>query len=327
MKPPLLSCLTCLGVFSLPAQAQSALDSVRQPLSALPIASTTSIPSAPDWLIGAFGSVWVINYRPSTVSRLDPRSGALLATIPVGDDACLGMAASSGSLWVPSCRTAELSQIDPVTNAVRARYPLPLRPGREGAFAADGENLWIPLSAPDTAGTAIGQFSIRAGNLVRTIVVPPGSDIAIAAFGSIWIPSTGSSILLRLDPTSGQVTARIPVGPNPKFSAVGFDAIWVQNQGDGSVSRINPRLEEEVARIPAEAPTGAGDLAAGGGAVWLSVEGKPLTRIDPYTNRVTLQYIGGSGADAIRFAFDALWIADHKHGEVWRVPLAELPGP
>jgi DNA-binding beta-propeller fold protein YncE len=278
-------------------------------------------------MIGAFGSVWVVNYRPSTVSRLDGRSGALLATIPVGADACLGMAVAGGRLWVPTCGSAELNEIDPATNTVRGRYPIPLQLGREGAFAADGEMLWIPLSAPDTAGILIGQFNIKDRKVLKRIVVPPGSDVAVAAFGSIWVVSTQTNTVLRLDGATGEVTARIPVGLAPKFSAAGFNALWVQNQGDGSVSRIDPDREEEIARIPAEAPTNGGDLAVGGESVWLSVDGKPLTRIDPSTNRVTLQYIGGSGADAARFAYDALWIADHKHGEVWRVPLARLPDP
>lgn len=321
----LLSWVGCLGPSILGAQAPSALESVQRPLSALPISHRTAIPSAPDWMIAAFGSLWVVNYQPSTVSRLDPQTGALLATIPIGEDGCLGLAATSASLWVPSCGSGELNEIDPVSNTVWARYPIPLKIGREGSMAADGTVLWIPLSAPDTAGTAIAQFNTRTHKILKIIVVPPGSDVAVAAFGSIWIPSTHDNVVLRLDRTTGQVTARIPVGPAPKFTAAGFDALWIQNQGDGSVSRVDPRREEEVARIPAESPTNAGDLAVGGESVWLSVDGKPLTRIDPSTNRVTLQYVGGTGADAVRYAHEALWITDHKHGEVWRVPLAQLP--
>jgi hypothetical protein len=39
---------------------------------------------------------------------------------------------------------------------------------------------------------------------------------------------------------------------------------------------------------------------------------------------VSDQFVGGSGADAIRVGFGALWVADHEHGEVWQVDVRQL---
>jgi DNA-binding beta-propeller fold protein YncE len=129
---------------------------------------------------------------------------------------------------------------------------------------------------------------------------------------------------LRIDPLRETIVARIAVGPSPKFMTVGSGALWVQNRRDGSVSRVDPATNREVARIETHAPTEWGDIAAGEGAIWLAVDGTPVTRIDPRTNRVSDQFVGGSGADAIRVGFGALWVADHEHGEVWQVDVRQL---
>ena len=74
-----------------------------------------------------------------------------------------------------------------------------------------------------------------------------------------------------------------------------------------------------MARINAWAPTAAGDISAGGGYVWLSVNSMPVTRIDPKTNTMTHQYVGGDGVDAVRYGAGSLWVADHKLGQLWRI--------
>ena len=89
---------------------------------------------------------------------------------------------------------------------------------------------------------------------------------------------------------------------------------------------MDPRTNREVARIQTGAPTRAGDLAAGGGAVWYSVDGAPVIRIDPNTNRVTHAYVGDSGADAIRVGDGTVWVADHEHHRVWRIPVSAFGG-
>jgi len=56
----------------------------------------------------------------------------------------------------------------------------------------------------------------------------------------------------------------------------------------------------------------------------LSVDGLPVTRIDPRTNTVTHQFVGGSGADAIRWGVGSVWVADHKIGQLWRIDPARI---
>src|SRR4029079_4830045 len=108
------------------------------------------------------------------------------------------------------------------------------------------------------------------------------------------------------------------------FMTAGEGAVWVQNRTDGSVSRIDPATNRETARVAAKARRRAVVISAGGGLVWLSVDGLPVTRIDPRTNTVTHQFVGGDGADAIRFGVGAVWVADHKIGPLWRIDPARI---
>jgi len=50
----------------------------------------------------------------------------------------------------------------------------------------------------------------------------------------------------------------------------------------------------------------------------------PVTRIDPRTNTVPQQLVGGSGADAIRWGVGSVWVADHKIGQLWRIDPARI---
>jgi hypothetical protein len=88
MPPRGLTCRVVASFLALgaaaPAQAPAAtpLDAVRLPLDSLPVAARIDLPSSADWITFAFGSVSVVNYRPSRVSRIDTaanrvNSGAL----------------------------------------------------------------------------------------------------------------------------------------------------------------------------------------------------------------------------------------------------------
>lgn len=307
------------------SQAHADLKEVQYPLDSLPVAHRYSLPTSPDWLATGFGSVWVINYRPSALHRIDPNADALLASIPLGKAACLGIVVGPVSIWVATCLTDELNEIDPTTNHVLHRYPVEIGPDREGAFAYAGGSLWLPSNRPDTTGSVILRIDPATGRTVTKITLGRRSDVIVAGFGSVWVASSGADSVFRIDPIRNAIVARIGVGPSPKFMAADSSTLWVQNRGDGTVSRIDPRSNREVARIRSETPTEWGDIAVGEGAVWVSVSGKPITRIDPLTNHVTHQYIGGDGADAIRVGFGSLWVADHSHGQVWRIPVARLP--
>jgi YVTN family beta-propeller protein len=309
------------------AQASGGLAAVQRPLDELPVVARIDVRSSADWITFGFGSIWVVNYRPDRVSRIDSATNAVRADIPIARNGCLGILADARAVVVASCVAGVINEIDPRVDSVVRRVPVPITRGREGSFALTDDAYWIPDNVHDSASSTVVRVDRAGGAIVARIATGPRSDVIITGFGSVWVASSGANTVSRIDPTTNTVVATIPVGESPKFMAAGEGAVWVQNRKDGSVSRIDPSTNREVARIAAGAPTPAGDIAAGGGAVWLSVDGKPVTRGDPRTNVVTHQFVGGSGADAIRWGYGAAWVADHRVGQLWRVDTSRLPKP
>ncbi len=296
----------------------------RIPLADAPIAARVHLPGSPDWMAVGFGSLWVVNYKPDRVSRVDPATGTVLADVPLGGKACLGIVVTIDRVWVPTCGKVVLNAVDPVTNRVVTRRSLPITVSVEGSFAFAGGSFWLPVTGRDSSSRAVARIDPHTGAVQRLISVARGSEALVAGYGAVWAASSGTDVVLKIDPVRNRVTSRIAVGPSPKFMAVGEGAVWVQNRGDGSVSRVDRHTNREVARIETHAPTRYGDIAVGDGTVWLAVDSTPITSIDPRTNSVSYQVVGGSGADALRVGFGAVWVADHAHGEVWRVDLATL---
>jgi virginiamycin B lyase len=311
---------------SLLAQAPSVRETAghRHPIAELPVTMRVPLPRSPDWLAIGYGSVWVVNYKPDRLSRVDPHTGQVTAEVSLGPTACLGIVIARGSVWVPTCGDGMLNEIDPATNHLVRRIPVPIAGGREGSFAFSDGSFWLPANVPDSLSPTVVRIDARSGAVQQRIAVGARADVAVAGFGAVWVASSATDTVFRIDPTRNAVVARIAVGRSPKFMTVGAGALWVQNRQDGSVSRIDPITNREVARIETHAPTPWGDIAAGNGAIWLSVDSTPVTRIDPHTNTVSDQFVGGSGADAIRIGYGALWVADHEHGEIWRIDLARL---
>jgi YVTN family beta-propeller protein len=63
-------------------------------------------------------SLWVTHQSSDTVARLDPESGEVVATVPVGDAPAWLARANDGTVLVPNARDGTLSRIDPTTNDV-----------------------------------------------------------------------------------------------------------------------------------------------------------------------------------------------------------------
>lgn len=86
------------------------------------LAATVAVGHTPLPIVAAFGSVWVRNENAEhdgTVSRIDPVSGSVVASVPVGlemgRDGLDGLAATDRGLWVSGL---DLEEIDPSKNQV-----------------------------------------------------------------------------------------------------------------------------------------------------------------------------------------------------------------
>jgi virginiamycin B lyase len=294
------------------------------PFTSLKPDATFKIGTDADWVQITDDSVWVASSEPSSVHRIDPKTNKEVAVVSVPGDPCSGLASGFGSLWVPLCgKPNSMVRVNPGTNQITAT--LPVGPaGPEGGIAASRDSVWI---VTDDAGTLV-RIDPVTNKVRQTISISPGSynpvfDASTSEGGTVWITGGITNVVTAVDASSGAVLATVPVGPKPRFLAVGGGSIWTLNQGDGSVTRVDARSRKAISTIDIGIPGHGGDIAWGGGFVWTTVFGVPLTAIDEKTNKIFRQWVG-AGGDSLRFGHDSVWLTDYKLGTFSRITYAEI---
>ena len=294
---------------------------VKIPIERLKPDAVFEVGGHPDWL-AIDADAWVSNEPNDNVSRFDPKTNKVAATIALGQGKrpCSGLAAGFGSLWVPNCGDRTLGRIDLKTNAVTATIPMTIG-NSEGGIATGAGSVWLMT---DSKGT-LARIDPDTNKVVAEIYVASGSYGL--AFGpgdkdgtdaAVWVTSSEHDSVARVDPNTNLVVETIKVGKSPRFIAVGAGGVWTINQGDGSVSRIDPKTNKVAATIEVGIPGGGGEIAVGEGSVWVTSFEFPLSRIDPSRNAVVQQFYG-PGGDAVRVGLGSVWLSNLRQGNVWRL--------
>ena len=316
-------CMLSLSAAASGQDSKSAAEFPRLDVSALPI-SKVHIGGDPDWLAIGFGSVWIAVPKNNELVRIDPLKNVVQARVVVDKEPCYGIGIGPDRLWVLNCQSQTLTRVNPQTNRVDLRVPVKIDPAGEGSIAVGASNVWF-VGNDDGHSATLMQVDARSGHLVRKIAVGKDSAVVRLGFGSAWVVSSGEGKVYRVDTGSGKVTATISVAAGPRFSTIGAGAVWVLSQSDGTVARIDPATSKVKAVIPAKVPGGGGEICYGGGFIWVTMNGTPVTRIDPLRNQVVDQYGNYQKADAIRYGFGSIWISDHGKGDLWKIDAAKLP--
>jgi YVTN family beta-propeller protein len=222
-------------------------------------------------------ALWVTGEEAGTVSRVDPKTGAIVAKIFVGKRP-EGLAFGLGAVWIPNWTSDTVSRIDPKTNAVAATIPVGRGPLD---VAVSQDSVWV-ANEKDRSVSRIDP----ATNQVTATIHTDGRPVAMAAGAeAVWVENFGTDEIWRIDPKRNQAVATIRVGQGRHFIAPDHDAVWVSNSKDNSVSRVNSATNQVVAIIPVgHRPMG---LAMAGGALWVANFGDAtVLRIDPRTNQI-----------------------------------------
>jgi DNA-binding beta-propeller fold protein YncE len=266
----------------------------------------------PDWMAVTDDAVWVTSSSANHVVRLDAKSNAPGVIITLLKP-CSGLAIGFGSLWIPSCGAHNLVRADAETGAVEATISVSPADS-EGGIAVGAGSVWLVTSA----ASELDRIDAATNAVIARITIPKGSFNPIFAGDSIWVASNEGNALVRVSPKTNTVVGSTPIGPKPRFLTQGEGSIWILNQGDGTVSRVDAESGKLLATIPAGIPGLGGEIAYGGGSVWATVFGFPITRIDPARNKVVQQW-SGKGGDSIRYAHGSVWLTFLASGKVWRL--------
>jgi hypothetical protein len=269
-----------------------------------------------DFAVAADSGVWVSGVAPGAV-LYDGPSGAITARARIPGGVGQALEVHRGEVLVPTLNPSLLLRLDQGSGAVQARVKLPANPIVESAVGAEDGTAFVLV---DPAQPTIAMVS--EDGTVDSMPAPEGASALRAGYGSLWVP-TDAGTVERYSLEAGTWSS-IGAGPFPRFLDVGYGAVWVMNQGDGSVTRIDGRSGKAITFPVTGEQISGGDLTTGAGAVWLRTDSSVL-RIDPRTRRVTHWIELPPGSGSVAAVRGSLWITNHDHLAVHRVPLP-LPG-
>jgi class 3 adenylate cyclase len=241
--------------------------------------TTIPIPGAPRSLGLGPGAVWVTVDGQPVVYRIDPATNKVTASVDLGS---LGVAVAvdrtTGVAWVLTIFDVE--RIDPSTNAVVATIPIPglntdinvsALPYVNLRMAVDGGSVWVPipngnLFRIEESTSSIDEMRHPAERLAE-VAVDAQNDVA-------WVTATQQGVSIgqsiELSASTATVEDRFGVGCCPGSIAFSDGVFWVTDVRNSTLTAI---VEASgTVGTPVHVGTRPTSVAAGGGAVWLTID-------------------------------------------------------
>lgn len=212
-------------------------------------------------ITAGFGSIWTPSCADKKLLRLNPKTGAVEATLEAEpENSEGGIWAGPDAIWMV-VKPSTLIRVDPKTNAVVAKVQLP-------ATAANpvfgGGFVWVSTFS----GNSVVKVDPKTNAVVATI--PTGPKPRFLTFGadSVWTLNQGDGSVTRVDARSGDVLATIQCGiPGPGGDlSFGDGFVWA-TLFEFPLTQIDPKTNQALHQW---AGPGGDGMRAGGGAVWLS---------------------------------------------------------
>jgi len=166
------------------------------------------------------GSLWVTNPAQGEVTRIDPATGKVLATVAVESSSRPStMAGGEGAVWVVDGTRGIVSRIDATSNRVTVRIPTE---NASGVAVGEG-GVWVTSSKKGT----VTEYDLQGSRVIRSVRVARTADSIVVTNGSVWVGSFSDGTVSRLDPASGKIMKIIDARPAPYALVEGEGSIWV----------------------------------------------------------------------------------------------------
>jgi DNA-binding beta-propeller fold protein YncE len=154
-------------------------------------------------LAAGAGSIWIASHEKGVVSRVDPVTNKVAATVAVDPDTSY-LTYGFGAVWAISLPGATIQRIDPATNTVTKRTALGKAPG----FLAAGEGgVWVQEQGDGT----LARVDPRSGEVTGRVTV--GANLKYgdidAGGGAVWLRTTDDQTFAVIDPKTMTVRARL----------------------------------------------------------------------------------------------------------------------
>jgi len=153
-------------------------------------------------MVAGAGAVWVgAHSGPPSITRIDPATGLVVATVEVGFPVH-GLATGPDSVWAVDYHGQKVVHISPQTNQI-VGDPIPI-PFAPSAVAASGTDAWVAVASfgndVDPNDDRVVRIDIRTNTIVDTIHV--GGPVTALAFeeGSLWVATVRPSAIVQVIP-------------------------------------------------------------------------------------------------------------------------------
>ena len=280
------------------------------------VLSETMVGDGPSDVTAAFGSIWVSNHHDDNVTRVDPTTEAIIATIPVGGQPEL-MAVGMGSVWETNY-DGTIGRVDPSANSATSIGHFGHLCG--GPTLTPGA-VWVYRC--DEPRTYVARVDVRTGKTTARIPAGQVESSLLFADGFLWMTTSSPGKILQLDPNTGKVLRSFPASGCPLLTQTGFGfgSMWVgQSQDCGSptmeILRMDPRTGRIVATV--STPSSLAPSVADG-SLWLEDIYGALSRMDPATLKTTPWTDFGYTMSSPHAGFGSLWVVSFDLGELFRV--------
>jgi DNA-binding SARP family transcriptional activator/streptogramin lyase len=235
--------------------------------------SGTVINEQPGGLVLANGSLWSVTEK-GTVTQVDVVRRRIVGSTPLALPAGPGgMAVGLGATWVTDSASSTLYRLGSgVTAAHRIRLPPPVGP--TGGVAVAVGSIWVAR----LAGT-VDRLS-RDGELEHRFQIP-GATQVVSDGRAIWVISSDSGVVTKVDPRTNRVRERTRLRPDVCCLTAGGGWVWATSEARGLLWQLRPDgAVQDVVDVPAPAT----ELAYADGAVWISgYTSGTVTRVDAET--------------------------------------------
>jgi YVTN family beta-propeller protein len=195
-----------------------------------------TIPAGPAESEGAIATsedaVWLVTDRHGRLSRIDPKSNSVAATIevPAGSASVLY---GHGAIWVTTPAKNTLTRVDAKTNKVTDTVPV----GPGPRFETFGAGAVWTLNQGDGSISRVDAQTRKVIASIQAGIPGAGGEIAFG-LGRIW--ATVFQIpISEVDPDTNQVV-RQWVGQGGDSIRAGHGSVWLSNLRAHTIWRIDP---------------------------------------------------------------------------------------
>ena len=182
-------------------------------------------------------------------------------------------------------------------------------------MVAAGVSVWVSGVDPGVVA-----YDAASGEITTRVAFDSDVVQAMATDGhAVYAAGVGPDVLLSIDATTGEEIARVPLDAEPlEESAVAAHdgTAWVLVDPDAPRFAV---VEGGVVTGTLPAPGGALAARFGFGALWVTLAGSKVARVNPRNGKVLATFPVGAGARFLAVGDDAVWTLDASAGTVSRV--------